>query len=68
MRSIEDSDENENDDEEEDITEDTQSLTNLQHLPRVKPALRRYRRKRYISYHDEVELVSTNTKQHINDI
>ena len=44
-------------DEEEDITEDTQSLTNLQYLPELKPSLLKIRRKRYNSYHDAVELV-----------
>ena len=58
MHSFGDSDDN---DDEEDITEDTQSLTNLQHLPPVKPSLHRYHRKKYNSYHDEVELVCINT-------
>ena len=45
------------DEDEEDMTEDTQSLTNLQHLPQFKPSLQKIRGKRYNSYHDAVELV-----------
>ena len=53
IRSFEESSE----DEEEDIMEEKQSSTNLQHLPEIKPSSLKSRRKRYNSYHDVVELV-----------